>query len=29
LRDEIYEVKVPEPTADKARRAIERMLAIS
>ena len=29
LREDIYEVKVPEPTADKARSAIERMLAIS
>lgn len=28
LREEIYEVRVPEPTASKARRAIERMLAI-
>ena len=29
LRDEIYEVKVPEHIASKARRAIERMLAIT
>ena len=29
LRDGIYEVKVPDPTAEKARLAIERMLAIS
>ncbi len=28
LQDEVYEVRVPEPTASKARRAIERMLAI-
>jgi quinolinate synthase len=28
LREEIYEVRVPEPTASRARRAIERMLAI-
>jgi quinolinate synthase len=29
LRDEVYEVKVPEYIASKARRAIERMLAIT
>ncbi|MCS6936261.1 MAG: quinolinate synthase NadA [Candidatus Bipolaricaulota bacterium] len=28
LREEIYEIRVPEPTASRARRAIERMLAI-
>lgn len=28
LEDEVYEIRVPEPTASKARRAIERMLAI-
>lgn len=28
LRDEVYEVRVPEPIASQARRAIERMLAI-
>jgi quinolinate synthase len=29
LRDMVYEVKVPEETARRARRAIERMLAIN
>jgi quinolinate synthase len=29
LREDIYEVKVPEHTAEKARLAIDRMLAIS
>jgi quinolinate synthase len=28
LQDEVYEIRVPEPTASRARRAIERMLAI-
>jgi quinolinate synthase len=29
LREDIYEVKVPKHTADKARLAIDRMIAIS
>jgi quinolinate synthase len=29
LRDDVYPITVPEPTASKARRAIDRMLAIT
>jgi quinolinate synthase len=29
LRDDVYPITVPEPTASKARQAIERMLAIT
>ena len=29
LRDDVYEVRVPEPIAHRARRAIERMVAVA